>query len=357
MPESNTSAAAGTADDTPLSLEQGVALLEEAESKREPGKPSDEEQAPADQPEAQDEEGKDEGDEPEADESKDDDSIPEWDREEKKPADGKTEYASETHKVKLADGSEATVGDLIHNGLRQSDYTRKTQQVAAERQALVQHFTQFQQVEQRVRQSWEAAMQVVASQVPPEPDINLINQDPIGYQQAKAYRDHRIGELTRLQQSYMQNNEQISAQQREVQNRMAASRQTEELDKLVSALPQLQDTKKREAFTNDIVRGFMSYGFQPAELSDLVDHRYVLLAADAMRYRRLMTNKDQAKQAGKQGENRTTTPVLKPVAGRKPESDTDLRKLQETFNKSGSMDDAIALDLAKQARRRRAARK
>lgn len=366
MPEGNLPVDTGTADDMPLSFEQGVSLLDSLEEKSEAATdkapPSDEDgedTPPVDQDAAEeDDQDKPEGEEPAAEEPEDD--TPEWDKPEAAKPDDKTPegFASPNAKFKLEDGTEVTVADLARNNMFQADYTRKTQAVAQEREVLHQRFAQVQQFEQQLSQQTELTLDILARLIPPEPTPELRSQDPIGYMEARAARDDAVRSLQSVydaqQNARAQTWQQMTAQQRQA----AVQRQQHETENLMLKMPQLRDPKKRTAFANDIVKGATEYGFQPNELSDLVDHRYVMMMADAIRYRRGQQNKGQAKQRAETAQQQRTT-VPRPAGATRPAVTNNLseKKALERLSKTGSMEAAIELEMLKAANRKPARRK
>ncbi len=350
--DSNLPATAGTADDEPLSLEDGTGLLSELEERSKPdtGADSDEDAPPADKSDDDTPKG------PEQDEQPPEDDTPEWDKTDSEPDkkdgqdDGKTPaFASENTKFKLSDGSEITVGELARNNLYQADYTKKTQALAQTERTFVERFAQVQQYEHQLTQQTELTLSLLAQVIPPEPDAQLRASDPLGYMEARAQRDDAVRALTMLNEQLQGNRSQLTAQQQANQTQASQRRQQEEMDRLITAMPQLRDAKKREAFTTDIVTGLKGYGFEPRELSDLVDHRWVLVAADAARYRRVMANKGQAKQKAPT----TKAPVTRSGGALRPAmAEIDENKAFERLNKTGSLDDAVELAMARSRRKK-----
>lgn len=364
MPDGNLPADAGTADTTPLSFDQGVSLLNSLEEKSEaatgkapPPEEDEEDTPPAEQAAAEeDEQDKPEGEEPAEEEPEDD--TPEWDKPDKSKPDDKAPegFASPNAKFKLEDGTEVTVADLARNNMFQADYTRKTQAVAQEREVLHQRFAQVQQFEQQLTQQTELTLDILARLIPPEPTAELRSQDPIGYMEARAARDDAVRSLQSVYEAQQNARNQTWQQATAAQRQAAVQRQQQETENLLMKMPQLRDAKKREAFANDIVKGATEYGFEPRELSDLVDHRYVMMMADAIRYRRSLQNKGQAKQ---RAETAQRSPVPRPVGTSRPALTNSLseKKALERLSKTGSMEAAIELEMLKAANRKPARRK
>ena len=81
------------------------------------------------------------------------------------------------------------------------------------------------------------------------------------------------------------------------------------------------------------------YGFSDDEIAATADARYIQMANDAMKYRRIVANRKKAEAKGKKAK-----PVVK--AGAKKVADpqgTQMRKQQQRLQKSGRIEDAIDL--------------
>ena len=86
-------------------------------------------------------------------------------------------YVAPEAKVKLQDGSELTVAELIQGNLRDRDYRQKTEAVAAERKAYAAKSEQIQQLEQQVTSDREFMTELLQAIMPPKPDASLASVD------------------------------------------------------------------------------------------------------------------------------------------------------------------------------------
>lgn len=114
--------------------------------------------------------------------------------------------------------------------------------------------------------------------------------------------------------------------------------------KLFEKVPEWRDDAKRNLAVKAIFDGAeVNYSFTKQELSQVYDHRMVLLARDAMRYRALVAR--QAKGKAKLN----TAPVVAP-RGRQPQQSSAAKaRVEQTkrFQKTGKIDDAVSLILAR----------
>ncbi len=350
-------------DNENLTLEEGVSLLS---SDNQPGEHSeqpeyrDSEHAEAEKPDADEqEEGDDEDERAEAQEEEPGDDRPEWDKDDDEADEDKAEdggrYASPKAKVKLPDGSEARVADLIENGLRHADYTRKAQDVAQARHQYEQQFAGLQQLHQHLEQQHEFVLQFAQERLPQPPTAQDWREDPVGSGQRKAEHDEAIQELQRLQYHLDEQRQTMFAQEQQAVLQSQQERQTYELYALYQAMPQLRDGKKANAFSSDVTDGLSHfYGYRPEELATIVDHRNILVAADALRYRRMMANRTEAQKSATAKKPRTTAPITrsgKRLSGDEARSQS-VSRIEERLGRKNSlsMDEAADLLMARKRR-------
>ncbi len=238
-------------------------------------------------------------------------------------------------KYRLADGTEVTrdeIEEWRRGSLRQADYTRKTTELADSRKAVEASRAELTQKSETFNQRIDLATELLKANLPQEPDLALLQSDPMEYVQQKAIFDQRREQLQRLIGAKQQHEAEIGQQR-------AAERQqylTQEMERLGHAWPEFADPEKRKAVSTDLVNGLQTYGFTPQELGDVADHRMLLVARDAIAYRKLMAKKPKADAKAKDA-----PPVQKP--GRRPgpqEAEGRPRKERmERLRKSGSIQD------------------
>lgn len=92
--------------------------------------------------------------------------------------------AAEDAVVKLPDGEETTVGELIRGQLRQADYSRKTAEVAEQRRSVEAQAQRIAQINERLIAGLE-------SLIPPPPDPSLAYSDARQFQERKPATTRR----------------------------------------------------------------------------------------------------------------------------------------------------------------------
>lgn len=191
-------------------------------------------------------------------------------------------------KVKLDDGQEATLGELKKGYLRQSDYTRKTQEVARDRGEVGKATERLIEADKQTKALFQAVVKMAENYIPGEPDLNLLQSNASEYHLRKELRARGLSQLQELVQASQQQDRGVKGLS-EADQTAALGR---EVASLVEKAPELKDVAKRAALFDDInTRAGGEYGFSPEELAGVTDHRHVLVLRDALAYRKLQANK------------------------------------------------------------------
>lgn len=191
--------------------------------------------------------------------------------------------------VELEDGQKISIAQLKRNNLFQRDYTRKTEELKAERQKIDSEYQQrVSEAERELSQKRDLILELANQFLPQEPDLSLMQTDPLAYMEQRAIYEQNMRKLNTLDQ---QRQQQTAAQQRKQQEQQQTFVQ-EQRQKLYEYLPHLKDDKKREAFRTDIAEiGMKKFGITAEEANSLNDARYVRILHDAISYQKL---KDKA---------------------------------------------------------------
>ena len=120
--------------------------------------------------------------------------------------------------------------------------------------------------------------------------------------------------------------------------------------RLVEAMPVLRDPVKGPELQKMMVEGARSYGFQDAELADIVDERMYYVLADAAAYRRL-----KAKGQANPVIPKKTSAVMRPGATKSVATATTIARQQkaalEKARGSGRLEDIAATMLVRKPKR------
>jgi hypothetical protein len=238
----------------------------------------------------------------------------------------------DTATVTLEDGTTISIADLKTNHMFQRVFTKKTEELKAERIALHEdHQRKVSEAENEIRQKRDLILENYHLIVPKEPSYDP--NDPVGYIEDMAHYQERMKMLNSLWQQKQQE-EQKTTEQREAEQAefMATQKQL-----LVQKLPHLKDDGKREAFKKDIADiGGTVYGVTPEEVSQIADARYMQILHDAIAYQKL-----KAKAATVQKQV-VAKPKLVQQQRMAPQTiqERDRQGRFESLRKSGSIDAA-----------------
>lgn len=309
-------------DGSALSVADAVSLLaakEEAEEAVEPEMSEDTEAEAAEDAELTEEEDAeaDDSEEDEADAESEDDED-----EESEPdvidIDGEKMTLSEVRELKaMKDSLEATRRNF------EADYTRSKQRLAQSERELKA------EVENRVAELNQAA-EVMMMFMPKEPDENLFQDDPFGYQEQKMQWEKAQRAVATARQQQMS----LIEQQRQAQIEDAVSYFTSgEFD------PAWKDGDSFKKALDNLTEYGLSEGFTQEELQGVTDKRILKTLEKARRYDALQKQKPKAVETV-----REKPKVMKPSSGNKAKT-TKTRAADEArnkFMKTGSIDDAVS---------------
>ena len=255
------------------------ALLSLMEPEEEP--PEEEEAQPTEEEESQPEE--------------EDESLEEESGEEEEEASEHTderEPEEEDLYAVTVNGEEQAVNleELVKGYSRQSDYTKKTQELSQQRREMETlqeqwsgEVARIQAERQHYVDSLQAAVQSSIGQLDQFASIdwNILKEDnPLEFiTKRDEYREAQE-QIRQYQGQQAQASQMHETTAREAHSRMVH----EEQGKLVGALPDWGESSKRKALGEEIKAYAISEGYTPEEIRSLVDHRNFLTLYKAMKY-------------------------------------------------------------------------
>ena len=285
--EDNNPADTGTVNDDALTLDDAINAFD--------GLDDDPQEDTADQTTSQGEDDEQEQADQEADTEEDLEGDGGEEIEEDDQAEDTTEgtYAGDDMQVKLPDGTVATVEELKNGHLMQSDYTRKVQALAQDRQATQNARTEatqwggyFQQQATRLEQALDNVKALM-----PDPSLQL--QDPIAYMEGMQRFGEQLQETLGKSRNIRQRSQQHQAQLVQTQRQEAFGR---ELEALTTQNPTLLDREKQKAYIDEVEGFLKSEGYGNEEILGFIDHRAWQIVHDAMQYRKAKEKQSQAKR-------------------------------------------------------------
>ena len=252
--------------------------------------PEQEEEQPTEDTEPQPEEDG----EVEVDEAGEDEPESEEDEEEYEP---ETEREIEGDDVDAVysinvggENIEVTLEELQAGYSRQSDYTKKTQEIAEERKGLEQYQAKFNDEFSKLsqeRQQYQQALGQLGQQL--SEGLNkyasvdwarLKEEDPIAY---VTKRDEFREEQERIK-SVQSHQQQIAQQQQTEMEQAHRQMVTQESVRLVELIPDWGNPEKQPKLAGEIKSYGASQGYTADELNNLIDSRSVNVLMKAMKY-------------------------------------------------------------------------
>lgn len=157
-----------------------------------------------------------------------------------------------------------------------ADYTRKTQEVAVERQQVEaakqqtsQAITQLQQAQATLAQFYQAA-------IGEPPPIELAQTDPQAFLIQREMHARKVQQFQEL----MQHGQGLSQQTMQQAEQARAQYLQEQAAKLKAAIPEIAEPAKREDFIKRIAPAAQKYGVSESDLRTIGDHRVILMLRD-----------------------------------------------------------------------------
>lgn len=257
------------------------------------------------------------------------------------------EETEEVYSVKV-DGEEMEVSldELVNGYSRQSDYTRKTQELASQRDQMAQMqqqwATEISEAQAERQQYIEALGQFVHQSMAGLEQYATINweqlreDDPIAFVTKKEeFRDAQ----ERVRQAQAQQEYEHQKQNEEI-GKVRKMAVQEEYKRLTEAVPEWNDPEKRTKLASDLSSYAIQQGFTQQELKELIDHRSLIVLMKASKYDALqksdvkakkLKNKPKVVRSGKGGVKKADKDRSKRIAS--------MKRLKQT----GRAEDAASL--------------
>ena len=319
------------------------ALLDLMEPEKET--PETEESAPTEDVEESTEETQDEPLEEDVLEEEAEEESEEESEEEELDED-ESEEEPDVYVVKV-DGEELEVSldELVKGYSRQSDYTRKTQELASQRDEMTQLQQQWaseiSQAQAERQQYIDALGQFVQNSMAGLEQFSNVNweqlreTDPIAFVTKKEeYRDAQES----VRQAQAQQQIEAGKQQQEVA-RMRQLAVQEEHAKLVAAVPEWNEPEKRNQMASELSTYAVEQGFSKEELKQLIDHRSLIVLMKAQKYDALQKSDVKAKKL------KNKPKVVRSGKGSTKKSDAKSKRIasMKRLKQTGRAEDAASL--------------
>ena len=254
--------------------------------------------------------------EPEAVEAESEE-VPEAEESDAEEADPEAKPDSDAIEI---DGKRWTRDELKASLMMHADYTRKTQEVAAERREMNSAVERLSKQDEKAKADLGFVQDVLNALLPPAPDPNTIGSDPVGYMQQKAQREQAELVLRELQSRRGQFQQQQAQQQSEQLRQALAA----EWDSALKLMPELGTQEGKTKFRSEAVDfGQKHWGLTPQEIDGIDSSKALAVLRDAIAFRKLEANKPKALAAVK-----AAPKIAKPGTRENPAS-SPLARLQK----------------------------
>lgn len=248
-------------------------------------------------------------------------------------ADEPEEQPKGRYRVKVNGEERLVTFDELRKGYQlESDYRQKTSKLAEDRKNLEAERTHYAEQLKGFIPALQIQIQDKFANVNWQ---ELARSDPAQYVALRAEFDQAA---TRLQLAQVEQ-QRIEAQTKAQRDADLKERVQQERAKLIEKLPAFGDAEKGKALAGEIKSFLRGQGYTDEEIAGAYDHRALMIAHDAMQYRKAQKAKTEAaKQAN------TAPKVQKPGnATRVDPKQAALSAATERFGKSGKVDDLAAV--------------
>jgi len=234
--------------------------------------------------------------------------------------------------------NDVSLSDLRKGFQLEKDYTRKSQEFAEQRKSFEQETEAARAQLQAEMQKAGQAFAMAQSQL--THDFNSIDwnelqrEDPTQFMLKRQQFGERQAQVNLAIEQATQN----AQAQQDKQQQEAKAKHGEYLQQqnelLLTAIPDWSDPGKRESGAKEVADYLSSVGFQPDEIGAMSDHRYILLAREAMKGRSVTSDADIAKKKVK-----AAPKLLKPNAKSQVNANQQRQqKLRNRLRKTGDVD-------------------
>lgn len=238
-------------------------------------------------------------------------------------------------KIKLDDGSELSIGEIKKGYLRQADYTKKTQELAAEKaqlgtmeQAKVeirnQSLNEIGKIKHQLATHWKYNFDINWQQ--------LAADDPYEYAQKKeqaATFESQVQQLAQLETALKQENERIERE-------AFVANQQRAREEIVQKFPEFGNKETATPILKGMTKYLSDNGFSKEEIEGIADSRVLSILYSAYKARTTAQAVPAAK-AAIADKPKISAPVNRPHGNSKTEA------TRKTFTDTGTVEDAAAM--------------
>ena len=284
--------------------------------------------------------------EPGEEKPKEEEAETEEDEEESEESDDEVEEEPEVYSVTVnGEEQQVTFDELLKGYSRQSDYTRKTQELSDNRrefQSMQQAMAQeYQQIQAERQQYVDALQNVIDGSVMGLDQLanvdwnKLREEDPVAFITKKEeFRESQ----DRLRDYQSQQQEVMNQQYAEHQESMKQSL-VQEHQKMASIVPDWGVPEKQKKMASSLKEYAISNGYTAEEVSSLADHRSLIMLLKAQKY----DNLQKADVKSKKLKNKPKVVRSGTGSNKKDSSKSKRAAKMKRLQSSGHVDDAASI--------------
>ena len=246
----------------------------------------------------------------------------------------------QTYVVKVGgEEIEVTQEELINGYSRNSDYTRKTQDLSELRKdldnkksELDNNLSDLTRERAEYREMLPKIKAMLQNGFVEEPNWeSLKEQDQVEYLTKKQEWDEHLNKIKSVDAEYNRIIEQENAERQEQLKKQLLDSQ----QKLSDLLPEWKDEKVKMEEISERTKTAESLGFTKEEVASVTDYRFILLLRDASLY-----NKQKTALKKKPTQAKARTKVAKPGTSNRIKPTSAVKKAQQRVAKTGRVSDA-----------------
>ena len=230
-----------------------------------------------------------------------------------------------------------TLDELMSGYQRDSDYRRKTMELADERRLLEEEVNRAKSESDAVaklRQDYATRLSEIENSMKPDANIDwakLYESDPDEYHRKKIEVENKSKALETIKAE-----RQRAIQEQQQEQTKVFNQYLEQQKKLLAEKePEYVDPVKGEGLRKDMTSYLKKEGYSDQELNMMVDHRSFVIAKKAMLYDKMMNSKISAKQS------KTVPKMVRSGTTKTINKDSQQAKsLKSRLKQTGSMRDA-----------------
>lgn len=239
-----------------------------------------------------------------------------------------TDWKSQEFEV---NGETVSGAELASGYMKDADYRQKTAQTAQLRREVEQKFEYIEKELSSRANRLDVLANALYQEIAGDQSQlqSLVESDPAEY----LRRSHYLAQRNNLLQQALQEREATNQLQEQTRQRQIAEYAQAEQIRLTEVLPEWRDKKVAEAEGRELAEYLLGKGYETAELSELYDHRALVLARKAMLYDKRANLKPVSAKA---------SVAVSPGASQTQSQGTRTREqLRQKAIKTGSRDDLV----------------